>query len=206
MFIKFFLPCFMTLCVIFCVSNIIEGAASPTDHDLTGKHIAILIGEGFHDGETFIPMGFLSNLGAKITVIGVNPGLYKAYNSNITAKVHKSVNDVSIDDFDALIIPGGRSPDWLRQYPEIVEFTKNFFNSKKPVAAICHGPQVLVTAGVLKERKATCFPGMSDELKEAGAEYHDVMVLRDANLITSRIPDDIPIFSKAIAEALIENN
>lgn len=86
----------------------------------------------------------------------------------------------------------------------MVQFTKEFFETGKPIAAICHGPQVLVTAGVLDGKKSTCFPGMSDELKEAGAAYHDQPVVRDGNLITSRIPDDIPLFSKTLEAALLE--
>lgn len=171
---------------------------------LAGKHVAVLVGEGFHDGETLMPMAYLINRGAQVTVIGVAPGIHKAYNSDITAEVHKAVGDVSVDDFDALIIPGGHSPDWLRQHEAIVSFARDFFTSGKPVAAICHGPQVLITAGVLEEVDATCFPGMSDELKESGANYQDVPVLRDGNLITSRIPDDIPVFSEAIKKALLE--
>ncbi len=85
-----------------------------------------------------------------------------------------------------------------------MEFAREFYETGKPMAAICHGPQVLITAGVLDGVNATCFPGMSDELKESGAEYQDLPVLRDGNLITSRIPNDIPVFSEAIAKALLE--
>ncbi len=168
------------------------------------KHVAVLVGEGFHDGETLMPMAYLVNRGVKVTVVGVEPAEHTAYNSEITAAVHKSVADVSVDDFDALVIPGGRSPDWLRQHDAVVAFARDFYKSGKPVAAICHGPQVLITAGVLDGVKATCFPGMSDELKESGADYEDKAVLRDGNLITSRIPDDIPMFSEAIKKALLE--
>ena len=175
-------------------------AAAP----LQGKHVAILVGEGFHDGETFMPMAHLVNRGAQVTVIGVAPAEHTAYNSDITAHVHRSVNDVSADDFDALVIPGGRSPNWLRQHDAVVQFAKAFFETGKPVAAICHGPQVLITAGVLEGVQATCFPRMSDELKDAGAAYEDKAVVRDRNLITSRIPDDIPQFNQALEQALLE--
>lgn len=168
------------------------------------RRVAILLGEGFYDGEAYIPMRYMTNLGTKVTVVGVKPATHKAYNSDITVKVHKSVSDVSPEDFDALIIPGGHSPGWLRQHGEIVKFARKFFETGKPTAAICHGPQVLITAKVFEGRKATCFPAVSNEIKGAGAEYHDVPVLRDGNLITSRIPDDIPLFCKTIAEALQE--
>ena len=171
---------------------------------LSGKKVAVLIGEGFHDGETLMPMAYLSNLGADVTVIGVEPAVLKAYNSDITAIVERSVKNVSVKDFDALVIPGGHSPDWLRDHSEVVEFARDFFKSGKVTAAICHGPQVLVAADVLEGKKATCFPDMKDELKEAGAEYDDVPMKKDGNLITSRIPDDIPKFNEAIKKALLK--
>ncbi len=171
---------------------------------LQGKHVAFLVGEGFHDGETFIPMAHLINRGAKVTVIGVEPAVHTAYNSAITAHIHRSVDEVSVEDFDALVIPGGRSPNWLRAHTAVVDFTRDFFESGRVVAAICHGPQVLVTAGVLDDIKATSFPRMSDELKAAGVVYIDGPVVIDKNLITSRIPDDIPEFVKAIEEALLD--
>lgn len=204
MLFKLFLNAFLLIYFCSFISPALFADSHKADLDLSGKHIAILIGEGFHDGETFIPMGYMLNMGATVTVIGVKPGIHKAYNSDIIAKVHKSVKDVSIEDFDALIIPGGRSPNWLRQYEEVLDFTRKFFNTGKPTAAICHGPQVLITAGVLKNLEATCFPGMRDELKKAGVNYHDSAVVRDKNLITSRIPDDIPMFCKTIAEAIVE--
>lgn len=194
--------CLMLLALCLLGASHGEEAEVITEQDLSGKHVAILVGEGFHDGETYIPMGYVANLGAEVTVIGLKPGVHKAYNSDITAKVHASVNDVSVDDFDALIIPGGHSPNWLRQHEDIVNFTRDFFNTGKPVAAICHGPQVLITAGVLEGRKATCFPAVDEEIKGAGAEYQDVPVLQDGNLITSRIPDDIPVFVKTLTKAL----
>lgn len=180
------------------------GSHEAAQENLSGIHVAFLVGEGFHDGETYMPMAYLANRGAKVTVIGVEAGEVSAYNSEITAFVQKSVTDVNVEDFDAMVIPGGQSPDWLRQHEAVVEFAKNFFESGKLTAAICHGPQVLVAAGVLEDRAATCFPGIADELKEAGVDYEDVPVKRDGNLITSRIPDDIPVFSKTIEEALME--
>jgi protease I len=162
------------------------------------------VGEGFHDGETYIPMAYLVNRGAEVHVIGVAPAKHAAYNSDITAHVHKSVEDVSVDDFDGMVIPGGRSPDWLRNHEAVVKFAGAFYKTGKPVAAICHGPQVLIAAGVVDGVKATCFPGMSDELKQGGADYVDVPVARDGNLITSRVPDDIPAFCAAFKEALLE--
>ena len=171
---------------------------------LAGKHVAFLVGEDVHDGETYMPMAYLVNRGAKVSIIGVEPGTVKAYNSDFTFKVQQAVDKVNITDFDALVIPGGRSPAFLREHESVVNFARDFFESGRPVAAICHGPQVLVTAGVLEGRTATCFEGMSDELVDAGADYRDEPMIRDGNLITSRLPGDLPVFSKAIEQALLE--
>ena len=171
---------------------------------LQGKEVAFLITEGFHDGETLFPMGYLLNRGAKITVIGIKPGAYKAYNSDVTVHVEKSVTEVSKDDFHALVIPGGRSPDTLRKNEAVVAFVKDFFHTDKPTAAICHGPQVLVTAGVIKNRTLTGFPDIKNEISGAGGTFKDVEVHIDGNLITSRIPDDLPAFSRAIERLLLK--
>lgn len=171
---------------------------------LQGMKVAFLVGEGFHDGETYIPMGYLVNQGAKVMVVGVEPAEVKAYNSDITVQVQASVTDINVADFDGMVIPGGESPAWLREHEDVVDFARSLFATGKPVAAICHGPQVLVKAGVIEGKTATCFPGMSDELEEAEADYVDKAVVRDGNLITSRVPDDIPEFVAAMAEALQE--
>ena len=174
--------------------------------DLSGKHVVFLVGENVHDMETLAPMAYLVNRGASITVVGVEPGVVDAYNSDITIRVEKSVDDVSVDDFDAMVIPGGQSPEFLRQHENVVQFAADFVNSGKVTAAICHGPQVLITAGVLEGRAATCFSAVQGELEEAGAHYQDVPVLRDGNIITSRIPDDIPVFCQTIEEAMVEQS
>lgn len=172
--------------------------------DLGGKHVAFLVGEGFHDGEFMMPMAYLINRGATATVIGIAPGVVTPYNSEMTAVVETSVTDVQVADFDALVIPGGHSPDWLRQHEEVVTLVREFFEADKPIAAICHGPQLLIAAGVLQGRDVACYADVADEVTRAGARYVDEAVVRDGNLVTSRIPDDIPQFSAAIAEALIE--
>jgi protease I len=171
---------------------------------LRGQRVAILVGEGFHDGETFMPMAYLANRGAIVTVIGIEPGVIEAYNSDMTIRVERGVNEVSFRQFDAMILPGGKGPSVLRENEDVVNFARDFFESGRPVAAICHGPQVLVTAGVLEGKQATCIDSISSELEEAGAKYEDKPVVRDGNLITSRIPDDIPAFCKKIEKVMIE--
>jgi protease I len=149
-------------------------------------------------------MGYLVSRGAKVTVVGAAPGLVTAYNSDIQVYVQKAIGDVSADDFDGLVIPGGKSPANLRQHVAIVDFARKLANSGKPVAAICHGPQVLVTAGVMDGKRATCYAGMADELRSAGASYADTAMVRDGNIITSRSPGDLPRFCAALEKALLE--
>lgn len=164
--------------------------------------VAVLVTEGFHDGEAYMPIGYLTNKGAKITVIGPQTGVVKAYNSEFTIRIEKSIAEVSVDDFDALILPGGHAPSKLRENEAVVAFARAFFNSGKPTAAICHGPQVLITAGVLEGKTSTGVGGIREELEEAGVTYLDQALVIDGNLITSRVPSDLNDFSMAIAEAL----
>lgn len=169
---------------------------------LAGKRVAVLITEGFHDDETLVPSRHLADRGATITVIGPRVGEFKAYNSDQRVMVEKAVGDVTVDQFDALIIPGGRAPAALRQDEAVVAFAREFVRSGKPVAAICHGPQVLVTAGVMEGRTATAVSGVRPEIEEAGGRFVDEPVVRDRNLITSRLPKDLPVFCDTITRAL----
>ncbi len=166
--------------------------------------VAVLVAEGFHDGEAYMPIGYLTNRGAHITVIGPEKAEVKAYNSEFTIVIERAVNEVNVNEFDALIIPGGQAPAVLREMEDVVAFARDFFNTGKPVAGICHGPQVLVTAGVLEGFTCTGVGGIQEEIEEAGATYVDESVVVDGNLITSRVPRDLSDFSKAIEDALIE--
>ena len=172
---------------------------------LTGKRVAVLITEGFQDEETLHPMEFLRDRGAEVVVIGPSVRTVKAYNSDQEVRIEKAVSDVTVAEFDALVIPGGRSPGLLRDNAEIVNFVRVFYETGRTIGAICHGPQVLIAAGVVDGKRTTCFEGISDELIEAGADYEDSPLVRDGNIITSRIPDDLPVFSAAIANAMSEN-
>jgi protease I len=164
--------------------------------------IAVLLTEGFHDGEAYIPIGYLTNQGAKITVIGPQKVIVKAYNSEFTIRIEKSIAEVSVSDFDALILPGGHAPSKLREDEEVVAFARDFFQSGKPTAAICHGPQVLITAGVMNGKTSTGVAGIRGELEKAGVTYLDQPLVIDGNLITSRGPSDLNDFSIAISEAV----
>lgn len=166
--------------------------------------VAVLLTEGFHDGEAYIPIGYLYNKGAKITVIGPEKGVVKAYNSEFTIKINKSISEVSVNDFDALILPGGKAPAALRENEAAVAFAKAFFESGKTTAAICHGPQVLITADVLDGIKGTSFSGIQDEMEKAGAIFEDTALVVDGHLITSRVPSDLSQFCEAIEKAIFK--
>lgn len=198
-------PTLLALLIIFAAAC--EGRKAedmiPGTGKLMGNNVAFLVTEGFHDGETMFPMGYLMHHGANVTVIGVERGEYTAYNSDMTAVVIRSVIEVSADDFDALVIPGGRSPANLREHEEVINFVRAFVESGKPTAAICHGPQVLVTADVIEGRTLTGVGGIEDEITGAGATFVDVEVMVDGNIITSRTPPDLAAFSKQIAESLL---
>ncbi len=171
---------------------------------LYGKNVAFLITEGFHDAETLFPMAYLINHGAKVTVIGEERGTYTAYNSDVTARVERAVTEVSVGEFDVLVIPGGRSPARLRENENVVSFVKDFVESNKPTAAICHGPQILVTAGVISGRSLTGTGGIEGEITGAGALFENVEVLVDGNIITSRNPGDLPAFTREIAVSMVQ--
>jgi protease I len=176
---------------------------TPVAHELESRpNVAVLVTEGFHDGEAYMPMGYLVNKGFDVTVIGPETGRVKAYNSDFEIVIEKAVRDVNTEDFSALILPGGRAPAVLRQNAGVVAFVTDFFNTGKPVAAICHGPQVLATAGVLEGLTCSGVRSIREELEAAGATYMDEALVIDDNLITSRVPGDLAVFSQAIEEAI----
>ncbi|MFW6019513.1 MAG: type 1 glutamine amidotransferase domain-containing protein [Bacteroidales bacterium] len=170
------------------------------------KKVAVITGEGFQDAEAFMPIGYLANRGIETCVIGSETGKVTSYNSDFTIKIHKSIDEVSVDDYKALIIPGGKAPESLREDEAIVKFAKEFMETGKPVAAICHGPQILITAGVMDGKTATAYQDVESEMKEAGVEFKDEALVVDDNLITSRNPDDLDQFAKAIYEEIKENH
>jgi protease I len=172
--------------------------------ELSGKTVAILLAEGFQDSEALKPKSFLEEHGAEVVVLGPSVGEVKAYNSEQMVTIEKAVEEAKVADFDALILPGGKGPAVLRENEAAVNFVRDFMESGKPVAAICHGPQVLITAGVIEGRTLTCVSDIAEEVQEAGGEYVDEPVVVDGNLITSRVPDDLPAFNEAILKALKE--
>ena len=175
---------------------------------LSNKKVAILTEEGFEQIELTSPMEALQAAGATVHVISPKSGQIKAWNHTdwgIEIKVDKPLNEVSPDDYDALVLPGGvLNPDKLRQNKDAVAFASAFLDEGKPVAAICHGPQTLIETGMLSGRRMTSYPSLQTDLKNAGVEWVDEEVVVDNGLVTSRTPDDLDAFNRKTIEEIGE--
>jgi len=170
---------------------------------LNGKRIAILVEEDFEDSELIVPMWGMKNAGAKVLIVGSgSQEIYQGKRGSVAIRVDTTADKVKADDFAAIIIPGGRAPARMRKYKSMVDLVKKADEMGKIIAAVCHGPQLLAAAGIVKGRHLTSWPSVAAELKAAGAEWVDEAVVRNGNLITSRKPADLPRFNKAIIEAL----
>ena len=161
----------------------------------------IISADNFEDSELLVPYYRLQEAGVEVVVASLNHGAITGKHGYEVA-VDKTFDEVNPDDYAILILPGGSAPAVVRQEPMALEIARNFFAGNKPVAAICHGPQILISAGLLKGRRATCYKSVADELKEAGALYEDRELVVDANLVTSRIPADLPAFMREIMKQL----
>ena len=166
--------------------------------------MAILIEEMYNEHEFWYPFYRVQEAGAKVIVVGTGA---KEYHSKygLPAPGGVSAESVSAADFDAMIIPGGFAPDPMRRDTAMLKLVRDCFNQGKVVAAICHAGWVPVSAGILKNKKATYAPAIKDDVVNAGAIYLDREVVRDNNLITSRSPDDLPAFCREIIAALKRN-
>jgi protease I len=165
--------------------------------------IAVIITDLFEDIEYTKPAEAFKKARHELIHVGLKAGTtVKGKKAGTPVKIDKAVRDVSVADFDALFIPGGYSPDKLRVDADAVKFVKEFVESGKPVFAICHAPQLLITAQVLKGRKITGWKSIIQDIKNAGADYIDQEVVEDGNLISSRDPTDIPAFIKASLKKL----
>ncbi len=176
---------------------------------LEGKKIAILVEEGFEQVELEKPQQALKDAGAETHLISPNENSpIKAWNHTDWGDkfdVDKKLSDVKESDYDGLLLPGGvLNPDKLRASKEAVQFVKSFFEAKKPVAAICHGPWLLAEADVVRGRKITSYHSITTDMKNAGANWVDQEVVTDQGLVTSRNPDDIPAFNKKMIEEFAE--
>ena len=179
---------------------------APVRHDeireLTGTHIAILAADGFEQSELFEPKSALEHSGAIVHVISLRPGKIKAWHQGNWGRmvdVDMTVREAWSMEFDALVLPGGvHNPDKLRGNAEAVAFVMSFISKNRPVAAICHGIQMLIETGALKHKKITSYPSIKTDVLNAGAQWIDKEVVIDHKIITSRSPSDIPAFNEAI--------
>ncbi|MGQ9645396.1 MAG: type 1 glutamine amidotransferase domain-containing protein [Thermodesulfobacteriota bacterium] len=169
---------------------------------LKGKKVVILIENNYQDLEFWVPYYRLKEEGAEVTIVG--SGSSRTYTSKYgyPVEVEKEAKDIDMSKYDGVVIPGGYAPDLMRRYPDMVRIVKEADQKGKVISAICHAGWMLVSAGILKGKKATGFFAIKDDLCNAGAHYVDEEVVRDGNLITSRKPDDLPAFCRETIEAL----
>jgi len=172
--------------------------------ELQGKRAAILIEQQYQEMEVWYPLYRLREAGCKVTVVGPEAGQTYPSKLGYPAKSDKAAKDVTANDFDLVVIPGGFAPDFIRRTDAMIRLVSDMAEKGKIVAAICHGPWVLCSTQALKGRKATCFFAIKDDVMNAGANYVDAEVVRDGNVITSRKPDDLPAFMQAIFLAVKE--
>ena len=161
----------------------------------------IISADNFEDSELLVPYYRLKEAGVEVVVSSLSRGAIKGKHGYEVA-VDKTLDEADPDDYAILILPGGKAPALLRKEPKALEIARSFFAHSKPVAAICHGPQILISAGLLQGRRATCYKSVLDELKEAGAIYEDREVVVDGNLVTSRQPADLPAFMRETMKQL----
>lgn len=177
--------------------------------ELKGKKIAILATDGFEQSELMEPRKALDKAGAETVVIAPKAGKIKGWKHTDwgeTVNVDMELSKADVQDFDALVLPGGvMNPDRLRMDEKAVDFVGQFVKSGKPLAAICHGPWMLMETGALRGKTVTSWPSLKTDLKNAGANWVDQEVAKDGQFITSRKPDDIPAFTRAIIELVSGN-
>ena len=178
------------------------------DKPLQGKKVAIIAADMVEQVELVEPRKALDEAGATTELISIEPGEIQGFNHFDPAdkfEVDKTVEEVDASEYDALMIPGGvGNPDQLRADENVVSFVRDFFDSGKPIAAICHGPWVLVEAGIVRGRKVTSWPSIQTDIRNADGDWVDQEVVVDQGLVTSRKPDDIPAFNKKMIEEFAE--
>jgi protease I len=172
---------------------------------LKGKRAALLVEEIYNEFELWIPYYRLKEEGVETVVVGSGSASVYKGKFGIPVSVDKSASEVSAEDFDAVVIPGGYAPDRMRIHPEMVRFVKDMWGRGKIVAAICHAGWMLVSADILRGRKVTSYIAIKDDMVNAGALWEDSELVRDGNLITSRMPDDLPAFCRTLVQAMEES-
>jgi protease I len=163
--------------------------------------VLLISADNFEDVELLAPYYRLKEEGIEIDIASMRRGSIKGKHG-YEVEVTKTLDEVSPDDYDLLLLPGGKAPETVRKQPKALEIARFFFTKNKPVAAICHGPQTLISAGLLKGRHATCYRSVAREMKGAGVLYEDSEVVVDGNLVTSRQPSDLPAFLRETMKML----
>lgn len=178
------------------------------DKKLDGKKVAILVADGFEQVEMTKPREALKDAGAETKIVSIKSGPVQGMNHDEKGDkfdVDLTLDSARADDFDALLMPGGLlNPDAMRQEESALEFVRGFFDAGKPVAVICHGPQVLINADLVRGRTMTSWPALKVDMKNAGANWVDEEVVVDNGLVSSRNPDDIPAFNRKMIEEFAE--
>jgi len=170
---------------------------------LKGKRIAILAEQDFEDVELMEPLKAMKEAGAQIFIVGSGSQTsYQGKRGKATIKVDIDADKVRADDFDAIIIPGGYAPDKMRLHQPMIDLVRKAHDLGKVIAAVCHGPQLLISADIVRGRRLTSWPSVAIDLKNAGANWVDEPLVKDGNIITSRRPSDLPLFNRAIIQAL----
>jgi protease I len=162
----------------------------------------IISADNFEDSELLVPYYRLQEAGFEVTVASHCDGGFIKGKHGYEVVVDKTLIGINPDDYAILVLPGGAAPAAVRKESQALEIARSFFASNKPVAAICHGPQILISAGLLQGRRATCYKSVADELKKASALYEDREVVVDTNLVTSRQPADLPAFMRETMKLL----
>jgi protease I len=180
--------------------------------DIEGKRVAALVGDGFEESELLEPRRALEEAGAVVTIVGVDDKALqrirgkKGLDEGQSVKAEELIADVTAEDFDALLIPGGQSPDHIRTNKDVQRFVKEFDAAKKPMFVIGHGPQILISAQLTRGRTLTGYASIADDIRNAGGLYRDQPVVNDGNWVTSRNHGDLAMFNRAIIEKLASAN
>jgi protease I len=172
------------------------------DSPLAGKRVAVLAENMYEDMELWYPLIRLREAGAEVSVVAPTAGATYKSKHGLEVKADMSAEDAKPRQFDAVIIPGGFAPDYMRRSEAMVRFVRDAYEEGKVVGAICHAGSMLVSAQVLKGKTVTCYKSIKDDVTNAGGIYVDRAVVRDGDLITSRVPDDLPAFCREIISAL----
>lgn len=170
--------------------------------DLKGKRIAVLVAEQYQELEVWYPLLRFREDGAETVAVGAHAGKTYESKKGYPVVADQSVADARVDDYAAVVIPGGWAPDFLRQDDRVIDFVRRMDRAGRVVAAICHGGWVLCSADIVRGRRVTCFKAIKDDMIHAGGKYSDEEVVVDNNVITSRMPSDLPAFCREIAKAI----